>query len=213
MRNLFLAILVALFTLVATPARAAYQYTYTSNVFNVTQQIGNGGEYTFSYDSEGYITIDVLSQTALTAGAALTPDLAFSMTYYGPGFTRTVYSSYPGADPSAPGGSINNPYNNASFSIVSVDGAGLPAIWDISVELTMYPVGGRAYTNFIHSSNAEDSVFGGYQGFSEYSGAGSDQRGVWTMAVVVPEPQTYAMLLAGLLLIAYTARRRLRTRI
>jgi hypothetical protein len=49
---------------------------------------------------------------------------------------------------------------------------------------------------------------GGYEGFFDYYGESNNNPGTWTVVSVVPEPESFAMLLLGLGLVAYTSRKR-----
>ena len=72
----------------------------------------------------------------------------------------------------------------------------------------MHTPEGREDISSIATTNNGDSVVGGYETYYHFDGA-ITTPGTWTMGVAaVPEPETYAMLLAGLGLIGAVSRRR-----
>lgn len=211
MRNLLFAVCVSLAGLLSGSAHA-YDYNYVSDVFEVefTSFSGGPGGSTITFTEYSVITAHIFSPTLLTAGSTWTPGTIVSMNRFvdnGVPAQQLIYPN-PYADPSFPPGSVWNPNLALTFTIGSVDAAGLPTVWDISLQRQLNTPTGREDLNNLFISNLGDSASGGYQGFSMYSGSSSGS-GTWTLGVAaVPEPEAYAMLLAGLGLMAVAARRR-----
>jgi hypothetical protein len=65
---------------------------------------------------------------------------------------------------------------------------------------------GRHVTDFFQTSTGLDAAAGGYEGFSSYGGMSMNNPGSWTVSVV-PEIQTYGLLLSGLALLGVASRR------
>jgi len=101
-----------------------------------------------------------------------------------------------------------NPNWTMTMNIGAVDANGLPTLWDISLLRQLHTPEGREDISSISTSNNGDSVVGGYETYYFFQGAIAS-TGTWTMGpTAVPEPETYAMLLAGLGLVGAVARRR-----
>lgn len=208
MRHLFFAVCLSFVSLFGGSAHA-YQYNYVSNVFQVDYTSvfgGPNGPITFQQDS--VITARIDTPTLLTAGSTWAPGTVIQMSRIVDDypFQQLSYPD-PNADPSFPPGTVWNPNLTVTMSIGAVDANGLPTVWDISLQRSLNTPTGREDRNNLFSSNIGDSASGGYQGFSYYSGA-SAAPGIWTLTAAVPEPESYAMLLAGLCLIGVVARGR-----
>lgn len=210
MRQLFFAVCLSLVGLFGGSAHA-YQYNYVSNVFQVdfTSFVGGpNGQITYTQDS--VITARIDTPTLLTAGSTWSPGTVIQMRRLvdGDPWQDLVYPDV-NADPSFPPGTVWNPNLTATMTIGAVGANGLPTVWDISLQRQLRTPTAREDLSNLFISNTGDSASGGYEGFSVFSGA-SAGPGTWTMIAAIPEPETYAMLLAGLGLVGVAARRRSR---
>ena len=206
---------------ISAPAHAVYIYQYTSNVFQVAEAISICDIDPAAcppppivvpppvYDV--LLTANVYSPALLTAGTPIsTSGLRFSLAISG-GLSDVLYFPYPyPVDPSAPG-SAANPNNVGVFHIGAVDLTGLPTEWDISIDFSFSAPTGRFFFRHFSTSTDLDAVAGGYEGFSDFAGSIADQPGVWSVREV-PAPSTYALLLAGLGLLAFMLRKAFLTR-
>ena len=220
---LLLATMLAIFT---TSAHATYQYIYTGNTFITSTITPNwGGDMSCNPDPTAYcietreefVSVTFTFATLLSAGVNLPANLSFVIStndVNDPYRSRAlpypfIYPyppDYPPPVPPDPIGTPGNPYNIGTFNILSVNSFGLPTDWDISV----YNAYNNSHDNvdsFIRTSTNQDSAAGTDSRFSNYSGQLDNAPGQWTVSAV-PEPSTYAMLLAGLSLISFFAKRR-----
>jgi len=213
-------------TTLTTSAQATYQYTYTGNTF-VTSTFGpNWTEWPCNPDPTApcienrdvYVSVKFTSPTLLSGGVNLPANLSFTIStsdVIDPYRSRDLpypfisppippYYPYPEGFPP---GTPENPYNIGTFNILSVNSYGLPTVWDISV----YNAYNNSHDNvesFIRTSTIQDSTSGTDNRFTYYNGQLDNAPGMWAVSTVVPEPSTYAMLLSGLSLIAFSAKRR-----
>lgn len=217
-------------TISTTSAQATYQYTYTGNTFTTSTFAPNwGGEMSCNPDPtapcistrEEYVSVKFTYPTLLSGSVNLPTNLAFTIStndvndpYRNRDLAYPFISPYPpwypppGYPPVPPDplGTPWNPYNIGTFNILSVSSNGLPTDWDISV----YNAYNNSHDNvesFIRSSTNQDSTSGTDNRFTHYSGQLDNASGIWTVSAV-PEPSTYVLLLLGLSLIAFSARRR-----
>lgn len=206
-KNLF-ASLVILLTLPAV-AQADYLYEYTGNAFTVSStaqtyvDLGNG-DFTYmpiTTTYEARVTASVFSTSLLTSGSSLADGIHFTVTgnkEYGPPIVLEFPKAFP-PDPSY------FPQNSGVFSITSVGADNLPNAWNIGISQYVF-LGGRGHLIDFSTSTNLDSVSGYDEPFVAFSGLLADNPGSWKVSVV-PEPETYAMLLAGLGFIGYSVRR------
>lgn len=201
------------------PARADYRYQYAGNPFTVANWTANAYVdpdtgipiYEFAnYDSESSVTAVLYTHSLLTVGSGLGDVFRFTLTRNDGVIQDVLEFPYPyfgPIDPLAEPGSPGNPYNNGFLSIGAVDAAGLPTDWNIAITFAVsYPTGRQLTLNLVTSTTV-DSVSGGYEGFSSYSGASNGTPGQWSVSVV-SEPATPSMLIAGSALLWARARRR-----
>lgn len=210
MRNLLFVMCISLASLFGGSAHA-YQYNYVSQVIPVefTAYQGGPGGSTITFIQYSVITAQIYTPTLLTAGSTFAPGTIIQMNRYSDNMNQqSLTYPDPYADPTRPPGSVWNPNWTVTMNIGAVDADGLPTVWDVSLQRQLNTPTGREDLSNLFISNNGDSASGGYQTFSSFGG-GSTAPGTWTMGVgVVPEPETYAMLLAGLGLIGAVARRR-----
>jgi len=207
---------VILLSVCSTSVLASYQYVYTGNPFTTTFTSHNY-EYPPPYDtsivtSEEHISVVFTSPTLLTSGTSLDDSLNFTISTVSADGARVLPYPYPyPREPGAGPGSPSNPNYEGVFDILAVDDKGMPTDWNISVDYNYPAPTGRFTQTFIKTSTTQDSTYGGYEGFYEYHGQLDTNHGKWSVVTVVPEPKTYALMLTGLGLIGFSARRR-RTR-
>ncbi|WP_431256909.1 PEP-CTERM sorting domain-containing protein [Roseateles chitinivorans] len=86
-----------------------------------------------------------------------------------------------------------------------------PSNWELSISTqTFYPTGRMGWLT-LSTSRGRDLLDGGYETAYAETGGLMNSPGIWAMSVVVPEPATYASMLAGVALLAGVSRWR-RTR-
>ena len=206
MRNLLFVMFMALASLFGGAAHA-YQYNYISEVFPVEVTSIRGD---FTVTEYSVVTAHIFSPTLLTAGSVFAPGTVLQMYRFtgDPVPAQSLVYPDPSADPTGPPGSVWNPNYTVTMNIGAVDANGLPTLWDISLQRQLNTPTGREDLSNLFISNTGAIASGGYETFSRFYGAGT-AAGTWTMgAAPIPEPETYAMLLAGLGVIGAVARRR-----
>ena len=191
------------------PSYSAYQYTYFGNA--ITGTFTQYDPYTpepynvVTEDFTGAIFVQFTSPTLLTGPIGMADIDSFMMggettpSYFGNGtitgnwvypypYQVVAYSSY------------------GEFSINSVDANGLPTDWNIKM------LGDSGYTRHTFSNFETtphtDKIYGDSEYGSNWSGQIIMSQGKWSVTSVVPEPETYAMLLAGLGVIGFITRSR-----
>lgn len=198
-------------------ASAAYQYEYTGNPFTTifnSHILLPDPPYVWevSLPQQEYISVVFTSNTLLTTSSTFSDITGFSITAVNPDNTRKLL--YPSPFPTDPSGHVpgmGDMVYNGVFTISSVDANGLPTGWNISIDHNYHAPTGRFTQTFIQTSTNQELTFGGYEGFTDYHGELNNNPGTWRVASVVPEPETYSMLLSGLGLIVYAARRKKRS--
>lgn len=205
----------ALLTLASAPAAAEYyQYTYTGNLFTRTYEdlwspVGHPtGGRTFSLVS---INAVVTTNAPLGSRVGLADVLSFSISMTSPDpFGPNATLSYP-FPPRFDCGGCPQPGFTGSLDMYGFNFLNQPALWDLSITTqTFYPTGRMGWLT-LSTSWGRDMLDGGYETAYAESGGLINSPGVWEMAVVVPEPATYASMLAGAALLAGLSRWR-RTR-
>lgn len=211
------AVLAAAACLWPAPARADVEYTYTGNVFPLTDQsmvqddLGHYRLVTTVIPS--FVTAVIDSPVALQAGATMGPGLSFTLSRYGVlgdgthALMQTLYTPYPFSGPFDPPDTSANPLQDVTFSIGAVNGAGLPTAWNLSIAQSFAAPTGRRLSMNYATSTSLDSISGGYEGFDSYAGALAGQPGTWRVSVV-PEVGITPLLLAGLGAMGMVLRRR-----
>jgi hypothetical protein len=190
-------------------AYSAYQYTYTGNTITGTYTDYHPfapEPFVTTEDFTAAINISFTSPTLLTGPINLSDIGSFMMggettpSYYGnDSFKGNWVYPYP-----YPGTVAYHSYGE--FAINAVDANGLPTDWTIK----MFGDAGytrHTYSNF-ESSPGLDRIYGYSEYGYEWTGEIAMDPGQWSVTSVVPEPETYAMMLAGLGLIGFMYRRR-----
>jgi hypothetical protein len=190
------------------PARADwYQYTFNSTAFNIQSfSVRSPGQNEFNVP--GQLHIEFYTWTPLTGPATADDIIGFKMSVWGGGPANLASLTWP-LEPTGcqiPAGC----YETASrFSIGSLDANGLPTIWDLYLRQD-FRTTGFSESFAIESSQAGGSLYRDaptyYSNSGSYSTAAGELGGVWTLALV-PEPESYALMLAGLLVVGGVARR------
>ncbi|MBP1202487.1 hypothetical protein JOD97_000501 [Duganella sp. 1411] len=205
MRNLLIVMCISLASLFGGAAHA-YQYNYVSEVFPV-EFTSIRGDFTVTQYS--IVTAHIFTPTLLTAGATWAPGTVIQMYRFSNNeMQQSLVYPDPYADPAFPPGSAWNPNWTVTMNIGAVDANGLPTLWDISLQRQLRTPEGREDLNNLFVSNSGDSASGGYETYSYFAGA-STGTGRWSIGPApIPEPETYAMLLAGLAVLGAAVRRR-----
>lgn len=211
--RILLLLLASYMTFLSTLASAAYQYEYTGNPFTTTFNshiLLPDPPYVWdvSLPQQEYISVVFTSNTLLAPGASFDDISGFSITAVNPDNFRQLI--YPSPFPTDPSGnpSMGNLVYDGVFTISSVNANGVPTGWNISVDYNYSAPTGRFTQTFIQTATNQEKTLGGYEGFFDYYGESNNNPGTWTVVSVVPEPESYAMLLLGLGLVAYTSRKR-----
>lgn len=205
-------------------ASADYLYTYSSNPFTVQSTIPNfewqpGAPVpeVLETDALSVLNFYVRSPALLTPGNEIT-GLSFTTMLK----SLSSVSNFSGT-PMLPdqtefcavttGGPDNlcEPLSHGviragSVSIGAMDDNGLPTAW--SVALHFVPLGANFSGDDFFTSNDHDSVFKDHR-FLQVAGDIAGDPGRWSVSVV-PEPDTYAMLIGGMAVFGLFARRRSR---
>ncbi len=199
LRGLPLVVLGLALMVLARPAQADwYQYTFTSDVFNVhsvTYRVPGDNER----DLPGQLRVEFYTWTPLTGPATTADIISYKMTLWGGGPANLDSLTWPLVPDGCqiPGGCYTN---DSRFSIGALDANGLPTQWDIFLSRD-FLVSGFSETFQIASTQQGGSLFRDaysyYTHEGSYASAQNSLGGVWTVALV-PEPGTYALMLVGL---------------
>ncbi|SEK83745.1 PEP-CTERM protein-sorting domain-containing protein [Roseateles sp. YR242] len=191
------------------PARAEwYQYTFMSDVFNV-HSVSDRAPGTNEWDVPAQLRIEFYSWSQLSGSATESDIISYKISIWGGGPANLLSLSTPlpesGCFP--PGGCYEYTGN---FNVGSFDANGLPTTWNIWLDrYSQVPIAQEFFN--LSSSNTGSSL--DLRAYSYYSSIGSvtaqagELGGVWSLAVV-PEPASYVLLLAGVVLVGGMARRR-----
>lgn len=188
-------------------SHAVYQYTYTGNTFTGTlsQYEYNAPEpYISTKEFTGEIFLQFTSPTLLTGPIDINDIDSFTMA----GERIPNYETYPEVKGSlAYPGPFQNPtyQTTAEFDIFSVDANGLPTNWDINIS-GFLGYTRHTYPNF-SSTPFSDKIYGYSEYGYEWTAELNNNPGEWKVTSVVPEPEVYAMMLAGLGLIGFATRK------
>ena len=208
-------VLAALLTGLSPPAHAVYEYRYTGPLFTMTTQFSiweEGDPREGRSFNEQRISAWLYSDAPLSAGATLADVRRISMALSplldgGPTIDYPFAPEWP-IDPTAGLGSPGNPLIMAGVSIGAIDANGLPTTWTLFISRHVTNPTGRNDDITLSSSNLQDGVDSFVEPFVTYSGQSSGAAGVWQLAVAVPEPQTYLLMLGGIGAIGLWLRKR-----
>ncbi len=160
----------------------------------------------YDYWTTGRIIVELVDDAPLTAGTTLSDVNWFRLSVQSdkdPGHHFSL------STPLVPGETVCCSYwheLSGSLSIGSVDANGLPTGWDIWLQDYYILPTGRHDVTRIASSDLRDGFGAGNQDGFAAGGSGST-GGTW-MLMPVPEPSTYALMIAGVGVLAFIARRR-----
>lgn len=194
-----------LLTMFPSLAKANYVYSYIGNPFQATvhemTQFENMQWEMVDYPVDVFLGIEVNTTGLLTTSTNIN-DLT-SLKIFTTNSIHPTELIYPGPTPEA-----YNPEVSGSFNIGSFSADGLPSAW--SINLNQYAFyGGRGHFIDMSSSDLSDSINGYHEPFITFEGELIGQPGTWKLSVSpVPEPETYGMLILGLGLVGFVARKR-----
>lgn len=187
-------------------AHANYVYHYTGNPFQVTYtehvNLGDGNFITVETPIDTFLNAEIQTTELLSPGSTI--DDVTSIRFYANfiyGSTKDI--TYPGPPPGD-----YNPEVGGGLGIGSIDENGLPTSWSIGTSVYAF-YGGRGHFTEMSTTNFKDTLNGYDEPFIAYAGELNNQPGVWQLAVSpVPEPETYALLMVGLGIVAGVARKK-----
>ncbi len=189
-------------------ARADYIYSYIGQPFNVTSStiMREGDDWiTVENTFQSTITAAIRTSSLLTTDTELTDIISITMTGtpYEGGVTILEYPGVPNPDP-FPSFDLRV---GAYLDIISLDGAGLPTAWNISVDQYLF-AGGRAHSIQMVTTTMSDNINGYDEPFSGFAGSNQSSPGTWQVTWIssVPENQAYGMIFMGLAMISLVAR-------
>ncbi|RZI61930.1 MAG: PEP-CTERM sorting domain-containing protein [Rubrivivax sp.] len=209
----------ALLALAPTSASADYyQYTYTGNPFTMTYQPYSPDPMDpWAGRRFSLVAIDavVISDRLLT-GTAMTDDvrsIKLTLRYVNEPGSTTWLTLPPRPREICPVCPDYGPFTNGSLRMSNFNELNQPTSWEIWInQWSTSPtnrIDSRTYGTFFDASYDQmDSMEAYYEGAYLSQGGLRNSSGVWAMAVLVPEPSTYALMLGGVALLAGVARRR-----
>lgn len=208
LRKIFLLSAALGFTAFSNITYALYQYTYTGNTFTGTllqQEIDAPEPYVSTREFTGEIFLQFTTASLLSGPIGINDIDGYTMA----GEKVPNFETYPEVKGTLayPGPFQTPGYSTTgAFNIFSVDANGLPTDWDISISGDL-GITRHTYPNF-STTETSDQIYGYSEYGYEWNGALNNNLGVWTVTSVVPEPETYSLLLAGLGLIGFVYKRR-----
>lgn len=211
-RVLLAPVLAVLLSMAALPSLATtLRYHYTSNPFqmrveNIRANPGDPNQYSYA-DVVLYADIDMPVDRILMPGDTLEDVLRFSMTLnvFRDGYRSSESLIYP-FEPYCSQCPVQRDME-ASLKINATGMFVLPTDWDLTISRRYILPTGRHDFLELSSSESQERISGFYETFTNTSGQLDGSRGTWIM-LVVPEPATYGLMLAGVGLLAWVGRRR-----
>ncbi len=195
------ALSLSLATFFPLSAEALYQYQYTGNSFTGSVDVQNPDYGRFPIQET--ISVAFTSANLLSGGEDFEDISNFSITLRGESEHGTRIEEYPFIL-----GRFDDVAVDRVFTISSVNANGLPTDWNISVDVNALERQNRYAQSFIQTSTSLDKTYGYYLFSNDWSGESINNPGTWTVTSPVPEPETYAMMLAGLGMISFVSRRK-----
>lgn len=187
---------------------SAYQYTYTGNTITGTlsqYEFDAPEPYISTKEITGEIFLQFTSPTLLSGPIDINDIDGYTMA----GERIPNFETYPEVKGTLayPGPFQTPGYQTfGDFNIFAVDANGLPTDWNISIGADL-GITRHTYPNF--STTTFSDRFNGYSEYGyEWSAELTNNPGQWQVTSVVPEPESYAMMLAGLGLMGVVAKRR-----
>lgn len=199
----------ALLATVGAPAMAEdFRYVYVGNDIPIhfSHFLQPPDSPYYDYWTTGRIIVELVDDAPLTAGTTLGDVNWFRLSVQAamdPGHHFSI------STPLVPGETVCCSYwheLSGSLSIGAVDANGLPTDWNIWLQdYYILPTGRHDVTRIATTTASDGFSAGNEDGFS--AGGSGLSGGTW-LAMPVPEPSTYALMIAGVGLLGFVARRR-----
>ena len=194
---------------VSAPAAAEeFRYVYLGNTIPMSFShylVPPDSPY-YDYTTTGRIVVEVIDDAPLTAGTSLSDVKWFRMSVQAakdPGHHFSIQT------PLIPGDTVCCwvwHELSGDLKINSVDAHGLPTDWNIWLQdYWILPTGRHDVTGITSTTGRDGFTAGNEDGFA--AGGSGPGGGTW-LAMPIPEPSTYALMMAGVGLLAVIARRR-----